>query len=134
QLAGVIEYGCPGRNRRPPAAPADPGSDVIARPAHGRIRVHAQAALTVFGLQLPDVADVVERGRRAQREVRRPRPAGLRGDEDDALTGPRAVDRARSCALQDLERLDVVRVQVCGPVRDHRALTRVAAIDRIEAR
>src|SRR2546425_8689382 len=30
QLAGVIEYGCPGRNRRSPAAPADPGSDAIA--------------------------------------------------------------------------------------------------------
>ena len=80
------------------------------------------------------MADVVERRGGAVREARRPGAARLGGDQHHALPGARAVDRARGRALQDLDVLDVVGVQVDGAVLHDRALTRVAAVVGIEAR
>src|SRR5712692_4509079 len=66
--------------------------------------------------------------------MRRTGAAGLRGDQYDALARAGAVDRPRSRARQDVQRLDVVGVQIHRPVRHHRAFARVAAVVRIEVR
>src|SRR2546422_738735 len=80
------------------------------------------------------MADVVERRGGAVREARRAGAARLRRDQHDALAGARAIDRARGRALQDLDVLDVVGVQVDGAILHHGALTRVTTVVRVEAR
>ena len=54
--------------------------------------------------------------------VRRARLAGLRRDENDALSCARAVQRTGGRALQDLDVLDVVRVDVRRAIRLRRPL------------
>ena len=44
-------------------------------------------------------------------------PAALRGDDDDAVGGLRSVDRRRRRALEHLDVVDVVRIDVCKAVR-----------------
>ena len=69
----------------------------------------------------PDVAVV--------REGRRSRAALARGDEHDAIRATRPVDRRRRRVLQDLDRLDVVRVQIS----DARCWNPVHHVQRIVA-
>ena len=75
-------------------------------------------ALAVLHLQRIRVIHLVDRRRAAERVVRATACAAVfRRDEDDALPGARAVERARGRALQHLHRLDVVGVHVRCPVR-----------------
>ena len=73
------------------------------------------------GLQRVGVVEIIERGGRPEAEMGRAGTAGLGGDQHHPERRPRAVDRARRGPFQDFHRLDVVRVQVRGPVRRHGA-------------
>src|SRR5213082_3041262 len=78
------------------------------------------------------MVDVVEGGRGAEREACRAGATRLGGDEHDPGARARAVDGAGGRTLQDLHRLDVVRVQVHRPVRYDRAF-RLAELRRLTA-
>ena len=122
----VVEYRRPRRDRRPPRAPADAGAGLVALAVHEhtrrvaareRIGMYAASALPETRLQRVGVVDVVERRGRPEAEVRRARAAGLGRDQNHAKRRARAVDRARRRPLQDLHRLDVVRIDVSRAVR-----------------
>ena len=143
QLAGVIEHRGAGWQQRSPRAAADAVRGDVAGAVDERarrvtpwesIRVDIEAALAGPRLQRNEMADVVERRGGTVRKARRVGAARLRRDQHDALAGARAIDRARGRALQDLDVLDVVGVQVDGAILHHGALTRVAAVVRVEAR
>src|SRR4029077_6678016 len=68
----------------------------------------------------------------AERIARGAGATALGGDQHDALRGTSAVDRRRGGALQDLDRLDVARVDVSRTVADRRG--RVGKVTRLERR
>src|SRR6184192_4257816 len=87
------------------------------------------------------MVEVVEGGRGAEREACRARATRLGRDEHDPGARTRAVDGTRGRPLQDLYRLDVVRVQVDRAVRHDRPFRLAelgglptAVVDAVEVR
>ena len=66
-----------------------------------------------------------------QRELRSRRLPVLRRDDDDAVGAARAVDRRRRRVLQDLDRLDVVRIERGERVRRNGRRVVSAAVARV---
>ncbi len=80
--------------------------------------------------QVVAVRDALRAGVRVERELGPRRRAVLRRDDDDAVRAARAVDRRRRRVLQDLDRLDVVRVERRHRIRRHRRRRVTTAVAR----
>ena len=145
RLVGVIVDRCAGRLEiGPPAVAAEWIAHVVARRGIRnafRIGIDLEwiqtvVSLTVSGLQRIFVIEVIERDLALRGVPRRARLAALGSDEDDALPCTRAVERTGRRAFQDLDVLDVVRVDVRRPVLLRRSLdlARAQAVVWIEVR
>ena len=94
-----------------------------AEAAASRRAVHwiATRTLAVVGLQRNGVADVIDRVVAGQGILGRAGVTRFRGDHDDALAGGCTIDGCGGGALQYLDRLNVIWVDVGGAVGRHRA-------------
>ena len=108
-LVRVVKHRISANQRWTPAAAANARARIIAISRSGG---DAPAPLRVSRLQRVVAAGPVGGRRAAEGEARRPGMPRFRRDENDALRRARSVNRARRGALQDLDGLDVVRVDV----------------------
>ncbi len=111
-LFRVVEHRNVGGELWPPAGPCCPADCAVERRAGEAGGRFAACPEPVRRLELGELGVVVERPRAPEGILRLARPPLLGGDQDYALAGARAVDRARRGALQNLDVLDVIGVEV----------------------
>ena len=120
-LGGVIEGRGSRSQQRPPAPRFAESDPAIGRASRDAGRRCAPSPQPVLVLEIREIGVLIDREGRAEGIAGRAGTALLRRNQDDARAGTRAVHRARGRALQHFHVLDVVGIDIDGPVRRRRA-------------
>ena len=102
-------------------------------PRHGLIRRRAGPDRSSAAADTSSLTSSFETELRSEYRVCA-RATALRRDEDDAVRRARAVDRRRRRALENLDALDVARIEIHHAVRRRRALELAADVLSADAR